>query len=395
MTSPLKLDLGQLLREQTDWIEQHKGFTVHQKRMLRAISECRTAALGAHEIVCTDCGAIQYAYNSCRNRNCPKCQNRRRNLWLEARAEELLPVPYFHLVFTLPSALHKLCLHHPKVMYGLLFEATWYTVNKLGKDPKWVGAQLGMIAILHTWGSNLSLHPHLHCMVPAGGLDENGRWKSSKSKGKYLFNRGVMGQVFRARYVKLLRKAIGKGLLPKVEDGLFKELFKKQWITYAKRPFIGPSQILNYIGRYTHKIAITNHRIEKVEKDSVYFWMKNYRKGGAKELTHLSKRAFIQRFALHIVPHKFIRIRHYGILSNRNKKQALQAARKSLGVPQAVKKKAEKKEPLPLNHYPHYCSCCQKVTVHLLLAVVLPTEQHNNCRGSPKAQDASKVNEQL
>jgi len=376
------ISIGQIIRQNRDFIQKSTQLTSHQKRMLGAIGDCRTAALGVHEIVCTDCGTIQHAYNSCRNRNCPNCQNRQRNLWIEARAEELLPVPYFHLVFTLPSALHALCLHHPKVMYGLLFQSVWYTVNKLGQDEKWVGAQLGMIAILHTWGSNLSLHPHLHCMVPAGGLDKQGNWKSSKSKGNYLFNRGVMGQVFRARYLKLLRKEIKKGNLPNVPDAIFKKLFEKQWITYAKRPFLGPQQILNYIGRYSHKIAITNHRIEKIEKDRVHFWIKNYRKGGKKELIDLSEKEFIRRFAMHIIPHKFIRIRHYGILSNRSKKQSLIAARKALGVePPITKKKASQQ--LPLNHYPHYCSCCEKVTVHLLLAVVPPSKKTSNCRGSP------------
>ena len=168
MTSGIsKISIGQMMRQHSDFIQNNIRFTAHQKRMLQAIGNCRTAALGAHQLTCTDCGAIQYAYNSCRNRNCPNCQNRQRNIWLEARADELLPVPYFHLVFTLPSALHELCLHHPKVMYRLLFEATWYTINKLGHDPKWVGVQLGMIALLHTWGSNLSLHP---CLRQAGTL---------------------------------------------------------------------------------------------------------------------------------------------------------------------------------------------------------------------------------
>ena len=313
MTRAYPNPIGVLMNNHSEWIAKHPKFTEHQKRMLLAIGKCRTAALGAHELACTDCGTVQYAYNSCRNRNCPQCQNREREAWLTARASELLPVPYFHLVFTLPSELNKLCLHHPKVMYNLLFEAVWYTVNKLGHDPKWLGAQVGMTAILHTWGSNLSLHPHLHCMVPAGGLTSRGNWKSSKSKGKYLFNRGVMGKIFRARYVKLLRKAVAKGLVPPPEDSLFKALISKEWITYAKRPFLGPQQVLNYIGRYSHKIAITNHRIHKVDEHDVYFDYKNYRKGGKKEVIKLSQQEFIRRFAMHIVAHKFVRIRHYGI----------------------------------------------------------------------------------
>lgn len=381
-------DIGQIIADQKDFIDNSTQFTAHQKRMLRAIADCRTAALGRHKIACTDCGLIQIAYNSCRNRNCPKCQNRLRNLWIQQRAEELLPVPYFHLVFTLPSELNDLCLHYPKVMYRLLFQATWYTINKLGNDNKWIGAQLGMVAILHTWGSNLALHPHLHCMVPAGGLDKNKRWKTSKSKGKYLFNRGVMGLIFRARYSKLLRKAIAKQELPPVKDSLFKKLFDKEWITYAKRPFKNPQHVINYIGRYSHKIAITNHRITKVTDSHVFFTYKNYRKNGQAQQMKLTQQEFVRRFAMHIIPHKFVRIRHYGILSNRNKKQALRAARKALGVPLKMEKEKPKKVQLNVNEYPHFCSCCQKVTVHLLIEV-LPA-----CRGSPENNTTLKQQQQ-
>lgn len=380
-----RFTIGQLLRSNWDYIENHTQFTAHQKRTLRALTDCRTIALGAHQIGCKDCGTVQLACNSCRNRNCPNCQNKEREAWLAARTGELLPVPYFHLVFTLPSALNHLCLHHPKVMYGLLFDATWYTINKLGKDPHWIGAQMGMIAILHTWGSNLSLHPHLHCMVPAGGLNAKGNWKHSKSKGKYLFNRAVMGKVFRARFVKLMRKAIQKQQLPEVEDALFKSLFQQEWITYAKRPFDGPEQILNYIGRYSHKIAITNHRILDVDEKQVKFSYKNYRKGGEKQDLTLPVQEFIRRFTMHIVPHKFVRIRHYGILSNRNKNKALQAARIALGKTATTKAAKVTQPVLAPDEQLHYCTCCQKVTVHVILDIIPPS------RGSPnKAQTAKQ-----
>lgn len=386
--TPPRFDIGQLLRQQAEFIQNCPSFTSHQKRMLKALADCRTAALGAHKLACTDCGTIQIAYNSCRNRNCPKCQNRDRQAWLAARQEELLPVPYFHLVFTLPSELNELCLHYPKVMYGLLFKATWYTVNKLGKDKRWVGAQLGMIALLHTWGSNLSLHPHLHCMVPAGGLDAQCNWKSSKSKGNYLFNRSVMGKVFRARYVKLLRKAIKNELIPEPKEAIFKKLFDKEWITYAKRPFAGPQQVLNYIGRYSHKVAITNHRILDMSNNELTFSYKNYRKGGEKQQMTLTQTEFIRRFSAHIIPHKFVRIRHYGILSNRNKKKALIAARKALRVEHHPSTPKPKMTPLEVNEYPHYCSCCQKVTTHLLIDVIPPNK--GLPRGSPTPKQAQK-----
>jgi hypothetical protein len=365
--------VGQLIRAHAGRIARSPGFTGHQKRMLMALGACRTATLGAHKVACTECGQVQIAYNSCRNRNCPNCQARQRQQWVQARAGELLPVPYFHLVFTLPDALNPLCLHHPKVMYRLLFEAGWYTVKKLGRDPRWVGAKLGMVAILHTWGSNLSLHPHLHCMVPAGGLDSNGQWKHSKSRGKYLFNREVMGRIFRARYAKLLRKAIKAGLIPEKEvpAGLFRRLFAKPWMPYAEQPFKKARQVVNYIGRYSHSIAIGNHRIKKVEGGKVTFSFKNYRKKGKKEDMQLGQWEFIRRFAMHIIPHRFVRIRHYGILSNRSKGEALQAARIALSAytpPKAEQPKEAFKPLLPK----HYCSCCGNTTTHLLLEVLPP-----------------------
>lgn len=380
-----RFDIGQIIRNQHDFISNSKQFTAHQKRMLKAISECRTSALGRHKVACTDCGTIQIAYNSCRNRNCPKCQNTQRNKWVEARSNELLPVPYFHLVFTLPSGLNNLCLHFPNVMYRLLFHATWYTINKLGHDETWVGAQLGMVAILHTWGSNLSLHPHLHCMVPAGGLDNQGNWKSSRSKGNYLFNRGVMGVIFRARYIKLLRKAIKNKELPPLTDAVFNVLFSKEWITYAKRPFKGPKQVLNYIGRYSHKIAITNYRIQKVTDKQVWFTYKNYRKEGKQQLMKLTQQEFVRRFAMHIVPYKFVRIRHNGILSNRSKKESLAKARAALGVYHAPTK-LRAKIVFENGLYPHFCGGCLRVTPHVLIDVLPPV------RGSPitpKGRDTS------
>lgn len=376
-----RYDIGQILRDHLVEINNSKQFTSHHKRMLKAIAKCRTSDLGRHLAGCTSCGNVQFAYNSCRNRNCPKCQNSQREKWVQARASELLPVPYFHLVFTLPSELNDLCLHHPKTMYRLLFQASWYTVNKLGKDPKWLGAQMGMVSILHTWGSNLSLHPHLHCMVPAGGMDQHGRWKWTKSKGNYLFNRSVMGLVFRARYIKLLRLAIKNKKIPAPNNSIFKSLFSKEWITYAKRPFKNNQQILNYIGRYSHKIAITNYRITNVDKHSVSFHYKQYKKGGVRAEMKLSKQEFIRRFAMHIVPYKFVRIRHYGILSNRSKGKALAAILKSLGVEHQVKKSKPKLPPLPDDQRYLFCPFCKGVTVHVLLEEGLPI------RGSPNEEN--------
>ncbi len=374
-----KYDIGAIIRQHLNWIWNSHTFTVHQKKVLQAIADCRTNALGTHKIVCTDCGSIQFQHNSCRNRNCPKCQASDREKWIKHREADLLPVPYFHVVFTLPNVLNQLCRKYPKVLYNCLFTSAWYTINKLGHDPKWLGAQTGMTAVLHTWGSNLALHPHLHCIVPGGGLTKKGIWKSSKSKGKYLFNRQVMGLIFRARFVKQLRHLIRSKNIPAsdIPSDLFKQLFKKQWITYAKRPFLKPQNVIEYLGRYSHKVAITNYRITNVAPQQVDFKYKDYRNQGKQKIMSLEVKEFIRRFAMHIIPHRFIRIRHYGFLANRNKKIQLEFARKSLKVltPSPLPKTIYK--PLSDLHRPAWCSCCEKITPHLILEVLPPV------RGSP------------
>ena len=250
--------------------------------MLKALSQCRRAALGGHLDACGDCGHVRISYNSCRNRHCPKCQGRQREAWISAREEELLPVPYFHVVFTLPSELNALAIEQSKGIYTLLFKAAWQTMQAFASDPKHLGAEAAMIAILHTWGQNLSLHPHLHCIVPAGGLTQQGKWRSARSKGKFLFPVKAMSKVFRAKFVALLRLYVKQSDL-QLAPGLFKSLFSKKWVIYAKRPFGGPRQVIEYLGRYTHKVAISNHRIARMDTQRISFSYKDYRRGGPKE----------------------------------------------------------------------------------------------------------------
>jgi len=375
-----KFDIGRIVQQKLDYIWQNTSFTVHQKRMLQAIADCRTPALGAHKIACTDCGNIQIAYNSCRNRNCPKCQSRDREKWIRARESELLPVTYFHVVFTLPQALNPLCRSDPKLLYNCLFRSAWYTIQKLGKDQRWLGAQMGMTAVLHTWGSNLSLHPHVHCIVPGGGITENGCWKNSQSDGRYLFNRAVMGLVFRAKFVKELRKLLKSNQIPKhlAPQSLFKQLFKHQWITYAKRPFGSPSAVVEYLGRYSHKVAITNYRITNVSQNTVSFRYKDYRKKGKQKIMKLCKEEFIRRFTMHIVPHRFVRIRHYGILANRNKKEQLKIIREDLDVDHTTIIKCEASKILNELELLAWCKCCKRITVQLIIDILPPV------RGSPQ-----------
>ncbi len=293
-------------------------FNSHQIRMLNAIRVCRTAALGWHIDECDECAHLRISYNSCRNRHCPKCQGSHRESWIKAQHEKLLPVKYFHVVFTIPDSLNKLCLHQPQMMYSILFKAVWYTIKTFAADHKHLGAQTGMTSILHTWGQNLSLHPHLHCIVPAGGINKYGKWKQAKSNGEFLFPEEAMSPVFRAKFVRLLRKE-AKGNNVTIPQSLFDQLFKKDWVVFAKQPFLGPAQIIEYIGRYTHKIAISNHRIVKVDQHKVWFRYKDYRKNGKKRIMPLDKMEFIRRFSLHILPLRFIRIRHFGILNAQSK----------------------------------------------------------------------------
>jgi Putative transposase/Transposase zinc-binding domain len=349
-------------------VQQNGKFSTWQLRTLDAIKRCRTAAMGAHVDACIDCGHLQISYNSCRNRHCPKCQGIQRERWIQAREQELLPVPYFHVVFTLPDLLNTLCLHRSKILYGILFKTVWSVLLSFGDDQKWLGARTGMIAILHTWGQTLSLHPHLHCIVPGGGLTPQGKWRTAKSQGKYLFPVKAMSKVFRARFIAALKKE----LPDKIDNALVTELYKKDWVIYAKRPFNGPESVIEYLGRYTHKIAISNHRLKHIADSKVTFSYKDYRQNGNKKEMTLDASEFIRRFALHILPRAFVRMRHYGILSNTAKaKCAIQVKAQLPGI--TIQKT---NKPLAEVYNPKRCPCCQQDTMLTIL--------HFSRRGPPK-----------
>ena len=307
-------------------VEQHPHINAWQLRTLSAIRRCRTADLGGHRDACTSCGTVRISYNSCRNRHCPKCQGKEREQWIQKRNDELLAVPYFHVVFTLPDTLNQLAMREPKHIYDALFEAAWDTINTFALDANHLGARTGMIAVLHTWGQQLTLHPHLHCVVPGGGLDVHGRWRAARSKGRYLFPVKAMSKVFRAKYVQVLKRK-----LPLLDKVLINALFAKDWVVYAKRPFAHASNVIEYLGRYTHKVAISNHRITNVDAKTITFDFKDYRKGAQKHELTLDAMEFIRRFALHILPKGYVRIRHYGILSSTSKKIALPTIRLQTG----------------------------------------------------------------
>jgi hypothetical protein len=299
-----------------------------QERTLHAVRKCRTPELGGHIDVCNCCKKLHISYNSCRNRHCPTCQRHKQKQWVQKRMTELLPVGYFHVVFTLPSELNELCLHNPKAVYTSLFKAAWATLQNFSDSPKHLGAKMGMISILHTWGQNMSLHPHLHCIVPGGGVTKSGKWKKAKNKGKFLFPVTAMSIVFRAKYAAELRKNI-----PGLPQSLYDKLFSKNWVVHAKPPFSKPENVVEYLGRYTHKIAISNHRIKLINKDAklVTFTYKDYKQRGKTKQLTLSNDEFIRRFSLHVLPKGFTRIRHFGILSSGWKKEKLPNLQLQLG----------------------------------------------------------------
>ena len=340
---------------------QHSGrYNSWQLRTMDAVRRCRSASLGGHIDGCSSCGLLRISYNSCRNRHCPKCQGKEREQWIQAREEELLPVPYFHVVFTLPDTLHHLCMHEPAALYNLLFKTAWSVINTLGNDEKWLGAQAGMISILHTWGQTLTLHPHLHCIVPGGGLTKAGYWKMAKSDGKYLFDVKAMSKLFRGKYIAAL-----KTLLPlQMTPALLNALYKHNWVVYAKRPFTGPQSVVEYLGRYTHKIAISNHRLTHVDDRSVSFSYKDYKHGSVKKEMTLLAGEFIRRYAMHILPKGLVRIRHFGILSSTSKVKAavlIKAQLPAVAKPEVIIRLQRQ------DYNPLQCPCCKQDTMHRLV----------------------------
>ena len=316
-----------------------------ERRVMAAITACRTAALGGHVEQCTDCGEIRISYNSCRNRHCPKCQNLARAQWIEARQAELLPVPYFHVVFTLPAQLAEIAFQNKAVVYDILMRTAAETLRTIAADPKHLGAEIGLIAVLHTWGQNLHHHPHVHCIVPGGGISRDAtRWMACRP-GFFLPVK-VLSKLFRRLFLKQLDAAFQAGRLHSfsalamfAEQANFKRLLDLlqgiDWVVYAKRPFGGPEQVLAYLGRYTHRVAIANSRLVKLEDGYVSFHWRDYRQEASNKVMRLTAEEFIRRFLLHTLPDGFQRIRHYGFLANGHRADKLALCRRLLAAPPA------------------------------------------------------------
>lgn len=327
-------EVAEVFRRYLDRYRTAHGLSAEQHKVARHIQQCRTAALGGHVEVCDSCAHTRIAYNSCRDRHCPKCQTMVKEQWLAARQAELLPCGYFHLVFTLPHVLNLLVLHNRKLCLGLIFSSANQTLQCFAADPRWrLTGQLGFIGVLHTWSQTLIDHFHLHCLIPAGALSRDHRWIHARKN--YLFRLESLAACFRNRYLAQLLVLFDKGELvlpPEWDPEQFKALLvgagKRRWIAYAKRPFAGPEQVLGYLARYTHRVAIANHRLRSIDDGKVSFVYKDRKNGNAKRTMIIDAEEFIRRFLLHVLPSGFTKIRYFGFLAHNRKKLAIAQIRR-------------------------------------------------------------------
>jgi Putative transposase/Transposase zinc-binding domain len=325
-------ELADIFRQYGESYRCTHSLPASHRKVMRAIEVCRTQELGGHLKQCDTCGFEHPSYNSCRNRHCPKCQSLAKAKWLQKQTSELLPVGYFHLVFTLPHELNRLILARKKILLALLFKAVSETLLEFGQSR--FGATLGIIAVLHTWDQTLKDHFHLHCLVPAGALSRaQSRWISARKN--FLFPVTALSQVFRGKFLDLLQQACDKGKIPATNRDT-QALWKKNWVVYAKKPFGSPKTVLDYLGRYTHRVALSNDRILSVENGQVTFTYRDRKDKDRLKSMPLDAQEFIRRFLLHVLPEGFVRVRHFGFLANRSKKHALPQCRMLLGLNPAL-----------------------------------------------------------
>jgi predicted Zn-ribbon and HTH transcriptional regulator len=332
-----RYEVADVFRQNTHLL---KSISYEHWRVVNAIINCRSPKLGGHKLVCRDCGYEQISYNSCRNRHCPKCQANSQAQWVYERTQELLPIRYFHIVFTVPAALNTLILQNKRVLYDILFRAASETLQQAARNPKNLGAKIGFIAVLHTWGQNLLDHPHLHCIVTGGGLSiDNSSWV--RSRDDFFVSVHILNRLFKGKYLYYLKQAymanalgfFGKSSTTGDADEferLLSVCYSKKWVVYCKKPFQDSLRVLKYIGRYTHRVAISNRRIVNINGGNVSFIWKDYRDGNRKKVMTLSVSEFMRRFLLHVLPEGFKRIRFYGFLSNAHKKENLREIRRLL-----------------------------------------------------------------
>jgi len=351
------IEVGDIFRLFGALYQQEYKLPLDHKKAMDAIESCRTKALGGHIDVCEKCGHEQIAYNSCRNRFCPKCNFLKREQWILDREKHLLPITYYHIVFTIPDDLNRLCLVNQKVMYDILFKSASETISDLATDEKHIGGKVGFLCVLHTWGQNLVDHPHLHCIVTGGGLSNDGaRWvipKKTTPKKDFFIHVHVISALFKKKFLVYLKGAYQSGELKFIGEiealksraqfqALIDKLYNKKWITYCKKPFGGPEKVIRYLGRYSHRVAISNSRIVKLEDGKVTFKWRDYRDGGKNKLMTISAYEFIRRFLLHILPKRYYKIRYYGLLASRNLATNLQLCKLLLNVVAKIAEQADK-----------------------------------------------------
>jgi hypothetical protein len=343
MTRP-RLEVAEVIRSCRDaFLERYGiGLTPEQRRTLDDLTACRTAALGGHVLGCPECGHVEISYNSCGNRHCPKCQGTAAARWLEAQAADLLDTPYFHVVFSLPRALGPVARCNPRCVYGLLMRAAAKTLLEVAADSKHLGAEVGVLAVLHTWGQTLALHPHVHCVVTGGGLaPDEGRWVAGRDD--FFLPVRILSRVFRGKFLSGLRTAFQQGRLrflgrlealarPGRFYRLLDESVRTEWVVYAKPPTKGPATVLKYLARYTHRAAISNRRLVSLTEGLVGFRWKDYANGSKRGTMKLKAVEFVRRFLMHVLPAGFVRVRHYGLLANRHREEKLARCRELLGM---------------------------------------------------------------
>ena len=334
------------------FLQKHRLSFVQYKAM-NAIRNCRTSRLGGHLDKCPQCGYERPSYNSCRNRHCPKCQTLSKERWIDAQKADLLNVGYFHVVFTIPQELNPLIYRNQRNGYNLLFRCVAETLQELARDKKYLGANIGHTAILHTWGQNLCFHPHIHCIVPSGGLTALGKWQSSRKK--FFLPVRVLSRKFRGKFLALLKRQI-----PDIDQNLLNQCYQKEWVVYCKPPFKNAACVVEYLGRYTHRVAISNNRILKIENGTVTFKWRDYRDSSRWKLMTLDVNEFIRRFMMHVLPAGFTKIRHYGFLSSRGKQKKLKICKiqTDTGLQKKEKLSTEQLIQKLIGRKPSQCPCC-------------------------------------
>lgn len=406
VTAAAPLEVADIVRAHgSDFLAHHRTSPA-QRRVLKDLACCRTATLGGHVERCDSCSHERIAYNSCRNRHCPKCQGSVAAQWMQDRAQELLNVPYFHVVFTLPDCIAALALQNPRIIYDILFRAASQTLLEVAANPKHLGAKIGFLAVLHTWGQNLHFHPHLHCVVPAGGLSFCGK-KWINAKKDFFLPVRILSRVFQGKFIAQLKQAYQRGdlqlsgsLARLVHGGAWQHWLnvavRSQWVVYAKPPFGGPQVVLKYLARYTHRVAISNRRLIQLQDGHVTFSIKNYAKGGARGILTLTAEEFLRRLLMHVLPKGFMRIRHFGFLSNRFRRQMLKRCRDLLQiVPETSKRDEERScKPQHTTCSPEpalqRCPACQqgRLSVTVLLRSDPPHSRPYHTRGTTRHTSA-------